>query len=345
MRQVIQVPYLGESIQEVTLVRWLQEEGSWVEREEEIAEIETAKANQPLYATQSGRLTHLIQAGAVLSIGDSIGAIESETTPLDSTQSLRSTEQAIAVPSLTPPLEPSVKETLVGKNRKRLSPLRQQIAHRLVDSLHSMAPTTTFNEIDMTALLQFRREHKEPWLREFGIQLGIVSFFIKAVGKALLQYPILNSFLDGEELVEREGVHIGVAVGTDRGVVVPVLRHVNQLSIQNIEEQLSILVAKIESKTIAIGDLDGAGFTISNGGVYGSLFSAPLIPPKQVGVLGLHTIQERPVVVQGEIVIRPMMYVALSYDHRVLDGKEAIAFLNTVKVQIEQEIIAICDSP
>jgi 2-oxoglutarate dehydrogenase E2 component (dihydrolipoamide succinyltransferase) len=219
--------------------------------------------------------------------------------------------------------------------RKKLSPLRRKIASQLVMAQHTAAILTTFNEADMSGVMALRKEMQEEFSKRHGVKLGFMSFFVKAVVDALKSTPAINSRMDGDELIQNNYYDIGVAVGTERGLIVPVLRDVDQKSFADIEKDLGAFAVKAREGKMSMDDLQGGVFTISNGGVYGSLLSTPILNPPQSGILGMHKIQERPVVEKGQIVIRPMMYLALSYDHRVVDGKEAVTFLVRVKDCIE----------
>jgi len=219
--------------------------------------------------------------------------------------------------------------------RKKMSPLRQRIAQRLVSAQREAAILSTFNEVDMTAVMNLRKKHQENFTKQHGIKLGFMSFFIKAVVNALKEVPSVNSQVDGDSIVQNHFFDVGVAVSTEKGLVVPVLRDCDLLSFAEIEQGLIDYSTKAREGKITIPDLEGGVFTLSNGGVFGSLLSTPIINPPQAGILGMHSIQQRPIAVDGEVVIRPMMYLALSYDHRVIDGKEAVTFLVKVKESIE----------
>lgn len=219
--------------------------------------------------------------------------------------------------------------------RTKLSKIRKVIAQRLVEAQQTTAMLTTFNEVDMSTVMELREKYKEPFLKEHGVKLGFMSFFVKAVVTALKEVPQINAFIDGEDLVQRQYIDVGVAVGTDRGLFVPVVRGCDKLSFAEIEKGIEEFAKKAREGKLMADDLQGGGFTITNGGVYGSLLSTPILNPPQSGILGMHKIQKRPVVVNDQIVIRPMMYLALSYDHRVVDGKEAVTFLVHVKDYLE----------
>jgi 2-oxoglutarate dehydrogenase E2 component (dihydrolipoamide succinyltransferase) len=221
------------------------------------------------------------------------------------------------------------------EERVRMSRLRQTIARRLKDAQNVAAMLTTFNEVDMSAVMGLRNQYKDLFEKRHGVKLGFMSFFLKAVCQALKEIPAVNAEIDGEDLVYKNYYHIGVAVGTDKGLVVPVLRDADRLSFAAIEKSIADFGARARAGQLQIADMQGGTFTISNGGVYGSLMSTPILNAPQSGILGMHKIQERPVVVGGQIVARPMMYLALSYDHRIVDGKEAVTFLVRVKECLE----------
>jgi 2-oxoglutarate dehydrogenase E2 component (dihydrolipoamide succinyltransferase) len=227
--------------------------------------------------------------------------------------------------------------------RKKLSPLRRKIAQQLVMAQHTAAILTTFNECDMSAVMALRASQQEAFTKEHGIKLGFMSFFIKATVSALKATPAINGRMDGDDFVQNHYFDIGVAVGTERGLVVPVIRDADQKSFADIERDLAAYAVKAREGKIKIEDLQGGVFTLSNGGIYGSLLSTPILNPPQSGILGMHKIQERPVAEKGQVVIRPMMYLALSYDHRVVDGKEAVTFLVRVKDCIENPVRLMLD--
>lgn len=219
--------------------------------------------------------------------------------------------------------------------RVRMSKLRQKVAERLKESQNTAAILTTFNEVDMTAIMALRSEYKDAFEKKHQSKLGFMSFFVKATIAALKEIPAVNAEIDGTDIIYKNFYDLGIAVGSPQGLVVPVLRNADQLNIAQIENNIAELGKKARDGKLAIADLMGATFTISNGGVYGSLMSTPIINPPQSGILGMHKIQERPMVVNGEIKIRPMMYLALSYDHRIIDGKEAVTFLVRIKELLE----------
>jgi 2-oxoglutarate dehydrogenase E2 component (dihydrolipoamide succinyltransferase) len=221
------------------------------------------------------------------------------------------------------------------QTRRKLSPLRQRIAERLVAAQHEAAMLTTFNEVDMSAIMAIRAKYQDDFVKKNGLKLGFMSFFVKAVVHALKEVPAVNAQLDGDTLVENHFYDIGVAVSTERGLMVPVIRDCASLGMAAIEKAIAEVAARARDGKIALTDLEGGVFTITNGGIFGSLLSTPIINPPQSAILGMHTIQERPVAINGQVVIRPMMYVALSYDHRIVDGREAVTFLVKVKQSLE----------
>jgi 2-oxoglutarate dehydrogenase E2 component (dihydrolipoamide succinyltransferase) len=213
--------------------------------------------------------------------------------------------------------------------------LRARIADRLVQAQHTAALLTTFNEVDLTAVMELRARHKDRFEKEHGAKLGFMSFFVKASIEALRKYPVMNAAVEGSDIIYHEFYDIGVAVSTDRGLVVPVLRNAENLGFAQIEKQIVEYGARARAGSLALEDLQGGTFTITNGGVFGSLLSTPIVNAPQSAILGMHKIQERPVVVNGQIVVRPMMYLAVSYDHRIIDGREAVQFLVTIKDCLE----------
>lgn len=257
--------------------------------------------------------------------GDMLAAAE--------TQAAQSKDAAPAAEAATPaPAGPDRQERTT---RKKLSPLRQRIGQRLVASQREAAILSTFNEVDLSAVRELRARYQDQFVKKNGIKLGFMSFFIKAAVDALKEIPQVNAQLDGDTLVQNHFYDIGVAVSSDKGLIVPVIRDCDQLSMAELETQLATYAKKARDGKITIQDLEGGVFTISNGGIFGSLLSTPIINPPQSGILGMHTIQERPVAVNGQVVIRPMMYLALSYDHRVVDGREAVTFLLRIKQTLE----------
>jgi 2-oxoglutarate dehydrogenase E2 component (dihydrolipoamide succinyltransferase) len=244
---------------------------------------------------------------------------------------------AAAPPAAMPKTEARAQEvpSEVREERVRLSRLRLTIARRLKEAQNVAAMLTTFNEVDLQQVIGLRTQYKEEFEKKHGVRLGFMGFFVKAAVQALKEIPVVNAELDGEELVYKNYYNIGVAVGTDRGLVVPVLRDADRLSLAGVEREIATLGKRAREGSLKLDDLQGGTFTISNGGVYGSLMSTPILNAPQSGILGMHKIQERPVAVDGQVVIRPMMYLALTYDHRIVDGKEAVTFLVRMKESLE----------
>ena len=246
------------------------------------------------------------------------------------------TDASSQVDAQAEPIEQKRKSTNRNEERVRLSRLRKRIAERLKEAQNTAAILTTFNEVDMTAVLDARSRYKEQFERKHGVRLGFMSFFAKACIIALGEIPAVNAMIDGDEIVYRQYVDMGIAVGTDQGLVVPVIRDAQERSFSDIEKSVGELGKKARSGELSVEDLTGGSFTITNGGVYGSLLSTPIINPPQSAILGMHKIQERPIAINGEALVRPMMYLALSYDHRIIDGAEAVTFLVRVKECIEE---------
>ncbi len=224
-----------------------------------------------------------------------------------------------------------------------MTKLRKVIAQRLMEAKNQTAMLTTFNEVDLLQVMEVRKREQENFQKKHGVKLGFMSFFVKASIQALMAYPDINAFIDNDEIVYCDYFDIGIAVSTEKGLMVPVLRDADKFSFSEIEQKLKKFAEDARKGSIAIDDIKGGTFTITNGGVYGSLLSTPIINPPQSGILGMHTIQERPVAIQGKIEIRPMMYLALSYDHRIVDGKEAISFLVHIKKNLEDPTRLLLD--
>ena len=246
----------------------------------------------------------------------------------------------LAAKAPTAPTKPAKSNSVVisgpePTERVKMSRLRQTIAKRLVEAQSTAAILTTFNEVDMTGIMEMRKKYKETFLATHGSKLGFMSFFVKAIIEGLKAYPAVNAEIDGTDIIYKNYYHIGVAVGGARGLVVPVVRHADQMSFSGVENEIRRLAGLAQNNRLALSDLTGGTFTVSNGGIYGSMLSTPILNAPQSGILGMHNIVEKPVVVNGEIVIRPMMYLALSYDHRIIDGKEAVSFLVRVKECLE----------
>ena len=368
----IVIPEMGESVNEVTVATLLKEDGAIVKMDEEIIELETDKVNQVLNAPQAGKLEWSVKVDDVLSVGAVIGTVDTsvaapaeEAAPPPKEEAPKEEKKEEAPPPPPPaekaaegpsarmmegefvadlkapppeaatPTPAAPKPTGERETRTRMSKIRQVIARRLLEAKQTTAMLTTFNEIDMSRVMQLRKEYQEQFVKKYGVKLGFMSWFVKGCVQALKDVPGVNSYIDGSEIVHREYYDIGVAVGTERGLMVPVVRDCDQLSFAQIELAIKDFAEKARAGTINVDDLQGGGFTITNGGIYGSLLSTPILNPPQSGILGMHKIQERPVVVKGEVVPRPMMYTALSYDHRIVDGQEAVTFLVRLKEVLE----------
>ena len=355
----IKVPAAGESITSANIAAWRKKDGERVEKGEILVSLETDKVSNDLEAPVSGTLHILSPEGEEVAIGKVIATITPSATaaPTAAPQAAAPAPQAAApapaaVPSPAPrpvpdltvvsapaaPEKPSAPVTEGRTTRKKMSMLRRKIATHLVNAQQTAAILTTFNEVDMTAVMELRKSVQEDFLKKHGVKLGFMSFFVKAVTQALKDVPSINGRIDGTDVIENHFYDIGVAIGTEKGLIVPVLRDCDQKSLARIEQDILDYAKKGKEGKIAIEDLQGGVFTISNGGTYGSLLSTPILNPPQSGILGMHTIQQRPVALNGQVVIRPMMYLALSYDHRVVDGKEAVTFLVRVKEAIESPL-------
>lgn len=340
---------MGESVVTVTIGSILCPGGAQVKADEEILEMETDKINQALNAPASGKLTLNVKQGDVVKIGQVVGSVDTESVGVaveekkEEKQQPKETKREEGVRKQP---DEYLKETVKreeravsqdGKEtRKKMTKLRKIIADRLVQVKNETAMLTTFNEVDMSAVIALREKEQESFQKKYGVKLGFMSFFVKAVIGALREFPEINARIEGDEIVYHNYFDIGLAVGTDRGLMVPVIRGADQLSYAEIEKALKELAEKARNGTIAVSDLQGGTFTITNGGVYGSLLSTPILNPPQSGILGMHSIVKRPIAVGDQIALRPMMYLALSYDHRIVDGKEAISFLMHIKKSLEQ---------
>jgi 2-oxoglutarate dehydrogenase E2 component (dihydrolipoamide succinyltransferase) len=356
MSAEIKVPAVGESISSGIISIWHRQDGEYVRSGDLLFTLDTDKVSTEVAAQAAGVVRIKIPADQEVKIGEVVGLIEDAPEPAAvaapvtapapaeaaATNSTPKPEPAKpAHPAPTAPVELEPQERRV--TRKKLSPLRKKISTQLVAAQRNAAILTTFNECDMSAVMKLRADVQEPFQAKHGVKLGFMSFFIKAVVDALKTEPQLNSRLDGEELVQNHFYDIGVAVGTERGLIVPVIRDADRKTFAELENDLAFYAKKARDGAITIEDLQGGVFTISNGGVYGSLLSTPILNPPQSGILGMHKIQERPVAIDGKVVIRPMMYLALSYDHRVVDGKEAVTFLVRVKEAIENPLRLFLD--
>ncbi len=387
----IKVPTVGESISEVTLLKWTRKNGEYVERDEVIAELESEKATFEVNAEQAGVLKTSASEGDTLKIGDVMASIDetaakpsSNGAPVsekkeEKVQKSAATAEKVQVASgadggvkaspvaaailadkkvdpktVTPSgyqgkiLKSDVLDALSNPGRKpgmvlfgreakkeKMSNLRKTISRRLVEAKNTTAMLTTFNEVNMQPVMDIRSKYKDKFKEIHGIGLGFMSFFAKACCYALQEWPAVNAYIDGDELIYHQYCDISIAVSTPRGLTVPVIRNAESLSMADIEKKVMELAAKARDNKLTIDELQGGTFTITNGGVFGSLLSTPIINIPQSAILGMHKIEERAVVVNGQIVIRPMMYVALSYDHRIIDGRESVSFLVRVKELLE----------
>ncbi len=385
----IKVPTVGESISEVTLVQWLKADGSWVERDELLCEMESEKATFELNAEQSGILHIVAQAGDTINIGDVACKIDETATrpegvaaPVAQEAKPAAAASPAAAPATKSELPADVKATPVaqaimadkkvnpsvvsgsgvsGKILKndvlealnspgikggatqmsrtdrpeKMSNLRKTISRRLVEAKNTTAMLTTFNEVDMTRIMEIRKNYKDNFKESHGVNLGFMSFFTKACTIALTEWPAVNAYIDGDSVIYHEYCDVSIAVSAPKGLVVPVIRNAESLSMAEIEAKVVELAKKARDNKLSMEEMTGGTFTITNGGVFGSLMSTPIINIPQAAILGMHKIQDRPMVVNGKIEIRPMMYLALSYDHRIIDGRESVGFLVRVKELIE----------
>lgn len=375
MNVEVKVPSVGESVVEAAIGSILKPSGSYVKAEEEILELETDKVNQAVYAPASGLLTLTVNAGDTVKIGQTIGTIDSAAQAPDvaavaiqpkSQESVqKSKPQSSSVPpAALPPVRVSVDESLAQKaperessppsvkptpkskgkeTRQKMTKLRRVIADRLVQVKNQTAMLTTFNEVDLSQVISVREQEQESFQKKHGVKLGFMSFFVKACVAALKDYPAVNARIESDEMVFCNYYDIGIAVGTEKGLMVPVIRNADQLTSAEIERQLKTYAEKARSGTIALDDLQGGTFTITNGGTYGSMLSTPILNPPQSGILGMHNIIKRPVALNDQVVIRPMMYLALSYDHRIIDGKDSIGFLVHIKKNLEEPARLLLD--
>ncbi|MEL7239320.1 MAG: 2-oxoglutarate dehydrogenase complex dihydrolipoyllysine-residue succinyltransferase, partial [Planctomycetota bacterium] len=284
----------------------------------------------PASVSGSGRRGQVLKQDAVAAVQNGAGAHAEARVPTG--------DLAIPAPSAEVPVaarsQPGADDAS-REERVRMTRLRQTIAQRLKDAQNTAAMLTTFNDVDMTAVMALRKEYKEAFEKRHGVRLGFMGFFVKACIQALKEIPAVNAEIDGDDIIYKNYYHMGVAVGTEKGLVVPVVRDADMLSLADIEATINAFGEKARDGKISIADMQGGTFTLSNGGVYGSLMSTPILNAPQSGILGMHRIEQRPVVVDGEVVVRPMMYLALSYDHRIVDGKEAVTFLVRVKENLE----------
>lgn len=406
MKVEIRIPSPGESITEVEIASWLVDDNSWVEKDQEIAEVESEKATLPLLASHSGVVSIKVQSGAI-KVGEVACTIDTEaqkpegaetTTdnapqpqpesepksevktqpqaahqPRPESSQVKVTplarrlmdEQGVSVDDIIKGLkkitthevsaalgaggfaEPKQESADRAEERTTMSQLRKKLSQRLVAVKNETAMLTTFNEVDMSRIMAMRKAYQKDFQEKHGVKLGFMSFFTKAVVEALKQHPLVNSQIDGDEIITPNYYDIGIAVQTPKGLMVPVLRNAESLTMAQIEKGILDLAEKGRKGRIGLEELTGGTFTITNGGIFGSMLSTPILNPPQSGILGMHNIIERPVAVNGKVEIRPMMYIALSYDHRIIDGKDSVGFLVKVKEMLEnpERLLAAGVSP
>jgi len=363
----IKVPVLPESITEATVAAWHKKPGDYVELDDVIVEIETDKVVLEVPAEESGVLSEITaEEGETVSELQVLGLIDDEADSVDSksSEALDKPEEKEATSPASQSNEPEAQEqeTQVEEEvreapiespkpsaepispkptgnrmeeRVPMTRIRKTIANKLHSATQNTAMLTTFNEVDMSEILSMRASYKEAFEKKYSIKLGFMSFFVKAAVESLKKFPTVNAYIDGEDIVYHAYCDVSVAVSSDRGLVVPVLRDAHKMGMHDIEKGIVDFAVRAQDGTLGIEEMSGGTFTISNGGVFGSLMSTPILNSPQSAILGMHKTQERPVVVDGEIVIRPMMYLALSYDHRIIDGKEAVQFLISIKEALE----------
>ena len=353
----IKVPELGESIIEGTLTSWLVKEGDSFEPGDNLAEIETEKITIEIPAQTSGVLTKIITPeGSSVNVGQSIAEISENKTfqekseikknQIEDTQNIEKNTVSTNELKIAEKQEkfqdmdsnlPNFDEENTSTNEKTIpmSKLRQTIARRLKEAQNTAAILTTFNEVDMSAIMSLRKKEQKNFQKQHGVKLGIMSFFVKACSDVLREIPEINSEIYENKIIYKNYFDIGIAIGSEKGLVVPIIRNAGDLSNAEIEKYIVDLSEKANSNKLAMSDLSGGTFSITNGGIYGSMMSTPIINPPQSAILGMHSIIDRPIAVKKKVVIKPMMYIALSYDHRLIDGKQAVTFLIRLKELLE----------
>ncbi len=342
------VPVLGESVVEATVSKWIKKKGEYVEVDDPIVELETDKVTLEVPASITGILENtVVSEGDTVEVGALLGTIiagekqdkkekVSEEVEVKDVEKEKPITNKLEVKSNNQVTENSRNEDNVNlEERIPMSRLRQAIARRLKEAQNTAAMLTTYNEVDMSALMEMRKNYQESFEKKNGVRLGYMSFFVKASIDALSEFPAVNAEIDGNDIIYKNYYNIGVAVGTSQGLVVPVLKNADKMSFGKTEATIAEFGKRAKEGNLAMSDMAGGTFTISNGGVYGSLMSSPILNPPQSGILGMHKIQKRPVAIGDNIEIRPMMYLALSYDHRIIDGREAVSFLVRIKEIIE----------
>ncbi len=342
------VPVLGESVVEATVSKWIKQQGDFVEVDDPIVELETDKVTLEVPASISGILKNtVVSEGDTVEVGALLGTIIAGEKP----DKIEEVSEEVKVKDVekekpeTNKFETESNDQVIQNRRNEdnvnleeripMSRLRQAIARRLKEAQNTAAMLTTYNEVDMSALMEMRKNYQESFEKKNGVRLGYMSFFVKASIDALNQFPAVNAEIEGNDIIYKNYYNIGVAVGTSQGLVVPVLKNADKMSFGETEATIAEFGKRAKEGNLAMSDMAGGTFTISNGGVYGSLMSSPILNPPQSGILGMHKIQKRPVVIGNNIEIRPMMYLALSYDHRIIDGREAVSFLVRIKEIIE----------
>ena len=343
----IVVPTVGESVTSIFGVRLLKNVGDFVKENDVIIEGDSDKATVEVVSPVTGQIVEIIaQEDEDFPIGQVIARVEekgfkeatpvAEVVPVKSNDAPQQSAPTVAKEvAPAPVIEPVQTAPSGGEERVKMTPLRRTIARRLVEAQQTAAMLTTFNEIDLTAVQEIRKKYQDTFVKRHGTKLGFMSFFVKATIEALKEYPAVNAEIDGDYIVYKHFYNIGVAVSGPRGLMVPVVKNADQMSFAEVELEIKRLSGLARDNKLKVEHFENGTFTISNGGVFGSLLSTPILNPPQVGILGMHSIQERPVNVGGQVVIRPMMYVALSYDHRIIDGKEAVSFLVRIKELVE----------
>ena len=334
----LKVPEVGESISEVQIGQWRKKEGDQVKLDENLVELETDKATVDLPSPTTGVLSQILKRnGDMVAVGDVIAYIEAKPETKPAPKPAAETKPAAPKPAPVreEPQEADLSQLEPGEEAVAMTIVRRRIAARLLEAQQTAALLTTFNEVDMSAVMTLRKENKDAFQARHGVKLGFMSFFVKAVVDALKQFPEINAEIRGRHIIYRNFFHIGVAIGGERGLVVPVLRNAERLSFAEIEKGIGDFGQRAADNKLRPEELTGGTFTITNGGVFGSLLSTPIVNPPQSGILGMHSIQDRPVALNGQVVIRPMMYVALTYDHRIVDGRGAVLFLRRIKEVIE----------
>lgn len=400
MRLDIKVPSPGESITQVQLANWLVEDGEFVEKDQEIAEIDSDKATLSISAEADGAIKINIEAGETIDVGAVIATIDTDVKgerkekikteietkvedkkAVTAKEEIKSEKAKPSVAHISPLAQKLMQKNNISEtdlidffksvrvskkdvefyvsekdnfksseqtkpswggsresNRKKMSSLRIKLAERLVSVKNETAMLTTFNEVNMTPIMNIRKQYKEIFKEKHGVGLGFMSFFTKAITESLQYFPQVNAMINGDEFVFHDYADIGIAVSAPKGLVVPVVRNAETLSLAEIELEIKRLAIKARDNKISLDDMKGGTFTITNGGVFGSMLSTPIINPPQSAILGMHNIIERPIAVNGKVEIHPMMYAALSYDHRIIDGKDSVGFLVKVKELLENPI-------